>query len=457
MTLGKAEKMSKALGITIAALFALLLAGGIYAFLETHEKKQKTINTGLFGEARKNPLYASRVFLKRMGIPTETKTSIQGFNGYPNSNTVIVINSKRTTLSITQTQALIDWVKRGGHVIALATNNWKFHRSNQRSSENSYAVDSFNNFQSSTIDSRLIDHKYSPDPLQNYMGISTAKKIQYSDLSSDEKKQLNIIEEKDPEDDSTDDLFKIKLSDTPKQLAIHNNWFHPLIIAQTYKDRTEIIQLRSSNFIARQKVGSGIITLVSSLDFIENKQLEKADHAEVFWHLIHGIGKPIEQPAQVWLIHNDKIPSLWELIWRNAWMLLSSLLILFMAWLLLTTRRFGPAIPKLSEDRRSLTEHINSSGTFYWKHDQKQQLLDSCRNAINQKLNLSHPNWNHLNQEQQVALLLTKLHIEKPINHEKSSRINPQDIHHALFTPSIEQADDFTNTIRLLERIRTAK
>ena len=52
--------MSK-LGIAITILIALLLGGGIYIFLETYEKKEKTIHTGLFGEARKNPLYAGRV------------------------------------------------------------------------------------------------------------------------------------------------------------------------------------------------------------------------------------------------------------------------------------------------------------------------------------------------------------------------------------------------------------
>ncbi len=183
-----------------------------------------------------------------MGIPTETKTSIQGFTGYPGTDTVIVINSKRTTLSAFQTQQLINWVQKGGHVITLATNKWRFNRSDKSADSDKR----LNDFQSMTIDSKLTDNMYSPDPLQNYMGISTGKKTQYDDLSIAEKKQLDKIEENDDKD-SPENLFKIKFSDSPRKLAIYNSWFHPIIVDPYYKGKTEIIQLGSSNFIARQK------------------------------------------------------------------------------------------------------------------------------------------------------------------------------------------------------------
>ena len=396
-----------------------------------------------------------------MGIPTETKTSVQGFTGYPSSDTVIVINSKRTTLSAYQTQQLINWVQKGGHVIALATNKWRFHRSEQ----SSVSDEKLNDFQSTTIDTKLTDNLYSSDPLQNYMGISTGEKIEYDDLTKVEQTQLDEIEERDDSGDSdvdengvesTDHLFKIKLSDSSKELAINNSWFRPILVAEEYRDQTEIITLRSSNFIVRQKIGSGLVTLVSSLDFIENRQLEKADHAEIFWHLIHGINKPIDQPSQAWLIHSDKMPPLWDLIWRNAWMFILSIVFIFIAWLLVATRRFGPAIPKLSGDRRSLTEHISSSGTFYWKHNHKKELLESTRDAVHQKLVLSHPNWNHLNEEQQVILLVKDFKLSKNSELSKNLDLNPKDIHRALYEPSIEKADEFTNTIRILETIRMA-
>ncbi|KAG1694874.1 hypothetical protein GQR58_006816 [Nymphon striatum] len=270
---------------------------------ETHEKKERTIHTGLFGEARTNPLYAGRVFLKRMGIPTETKTSVQGFTGYPSTDTVIVINSKRTTLSALQTQALVNWVKKGGHVIALATNKWRYHRAESQSDDDG----KLSGYKSSILDERFTNNKY-----------------------------------------------------------------------------------------------------------------KKADHAEIFWYLIHGINKTIDQPAKshgYYSLHADSDP-----LFQNY--------------------------PKTV---RSLTEHIKSSGVFYWKHNQKQQLLESTRQTVKQQLGRAHPNWNHLDEKQQVDLLF------KDLEKNKSLRLNQEQIHHALFEDNIEQADDFTNTIRTLEAIRLNK
>ena len=70
---------------------------------------------------------------------------------------------------------------------------------------------------------------------------------------------------------------------------------------------------------------------------------------------------------------------------------------------------------------------------------------------MNQKLILLHPSWNHLNEEQQLLLVVKGLELGKNL------KINPKEIHRALYAPSIEQADEFTNTIRILESIRRAK
>ena len=329
--------MSRPVGITILLLLSLLIGGGIYVFLETHERKQKTIHTGLFGEVRNNPLYASRLFLKRMGIPTETKNSIQGLVGFPSTDTVLLINSKRTTISPQRTKELIRWVKSGGHVIALATHNWSYQRS-YKDKEKTNKKKRSNNINGS------------PDPLQRLLGVRTGNKILYDDIDESEQLLVDNIEE-EGDDYVTDTLFKIRLDGVSKDLAIANSWYHPISVKKQYRKKTEIIKLRSSNFMIRQKAGNGLITLISSMDFIENKEIEKADHAEILWHLIHGLQKSLNRPVAVWLIHNDKMPPLWDILWRNAWMFILSLLFLFIAWLLNSTRRFGPLIPKQEGDR----------------------------------------------------------------------------------------------------------
>lgn len=420
-------------GIIIILLLGLLIGGSFYVFLENFEYKEQTIRTGFLGEARNNPLYASRLFLKRMGIPSFTQKSIQGVTGLPDTDTVLVINSRRTTVSTRQINELINWVKSGGHVIALATHNWNYYR-DETQNDNDY------------FDDQDEEDTGQNDPLQKYLGVTTGLKVNYNDLSSAEQTKVDKIEEKNG-DFVNDTLFKIRLNNVDKPLSIMNSWFNPIRLNnknrdQEISDKAEIITLRSDNFMLRQSVGKGLITLVSSLEFIENKHLDQADHAEIFWHLLHAKGKTLNQPSSVWLIHNDKISPLWLSLWQNAWMLIISLTILFCAWIFTKSRRFGPLITKQDENCRSLNEHISSSGNFYWQQGQKAQLLESSRSALTQKLAKSYPNWLHLSQNEQLSLLETKLEIKQ------------ESLHKALFTKDVKEAEEFTKTLRLIEHIR---
>lgn len=426
--------MSKSVVISISLLVLLLLGGSVYVFLQLYEKKERTIHTGFLGEARTNPLYAGRLFLKRMGIPTETKTDIQGLTGFPDTDTVLVINSRRTSFSPNKTRELLEWVKSGGHVIALATHNWRYNRSGEDAYDN-------NDFEEAKTAEDSSQSKLSPDPLQRAMGVRTGTKIQYDDLNKADRDFIDKIKET-KNDFETDTLFKLELEGVDKKLAIANTWYHPILLKENPEFSTEVIKLRASNFIVRQKIGDGLISLVSSLEFIENKQIGKADHAEIFWHLIHGLHKPLNQPASVWLISSDKIPPLWEILWRNAWALLISLTIIFLFWILKASRRFGPIIPKAQENRRSLTEHISSSGNFYWKQKEQNKLLQSTRKAALERISKIHPNFEALTQQEKVDLLHSQHQLEHSL------------LTNALFEPLSHQSERFVTTIKNLELLR---
>lgn len=107
-------------------------------------------------------------------------------------------------------------------------------------------------------------------------------------------------------------------------------------------------------------------------------------------------------------------------------------------------QRFGPIIPKQEENRRSLNEHITSSGNFYWKNGQKQTLVKSARLALTQRLSRIHPGWLQRTNEEQVTLLADQLSMKA------------ETVHRLLYAQNIEQADDFTQLIKQLEEIRKA-
>lgn len=398
----------------------LLFAYGAYDLYLNYEYKEKTIHTGYKGEARKNPFYASRLFLKRMGIPTETQNSIQVLSSLPDTDTLILITTRRTTLSPQRTNKLIDWVKSGGHLIAVATSDWQYSGSEKIANEDDSEADSEEDNEDEA------EQKASPDPLQRFMGVNLGPRP--------------ILEDDDEEEDKTIPSIKLRGNDKPLKLDVAR--YRPILVDNKHQEQTEEIELSLNNYIVRQKIGDGLVTLITDMDFITNERIESADHAEILWQLVHGLHKSLKQPSNIWLIHNDKMPPLWDILWRNFWALIISLSLLLFFWLYKSSQRFGPLIPKQEENRRSLNEHITSSGNFYWKNKQKQLLIDSSRKALMQRLSRIHPGWTQQTKEQQIKLLADQLSMQKEL------------INKLLYAKNIEQADEFTQLIQQLEKIR---
>lgn len=441
--------MNKKTAFLITLLVSLVIGYSIYAFYQTHERKEITVHTGLLSEARRNPLYAGRLFLKRMGIPASSKNSVKDIAGnFPDTDTVLLIVTKRSSFSENHTEELLDWVRSGGHLIARSVEDWKYAgRKNDEDTK-------------------------SRDPLQQQLGISTGKSITFDYHSvneEEEKKDEDDDDQTEENEDDTDSNYEddfdddstigkilnffvtnakdraahtIQLKDVNKPLKLQTNGFKALVVADEFKANTEEIKIDYQTFMIRQKVGKGMVTLISDIRFIKNYHLEKSDHAEIFWHLIHGKHPTLDQPKNVWLIHSSEIPNLLDLLLKHAWAFMLSLIFLFLAWLMMTTRRFGPLIPKQAEDRRSLKEHITSSGNFYWKNNHKQKLVNASRDALLQRLAQVHSGWSQRSQEEQVKLLAEQV------------SMTPKAVKKLLYTQNIEQADEFTSLIRQLERVK---
>jgi hypothetical protein len=393
------RKVAWLLGILLGTLFVL----GAYNLYQRLELVESVERIKLKGEARKNPLYAARIFLHRMGIPASSKQSLQGLKELPDTDTLLIISSERSTLSQQATDDLYAWVQSGGHLITRTNIDFDY---------------------SDYADEYKEEEILSTDPLQELLGVRTGERI-------------SLYAKKDE--------FKINLKGAAHPLKIQGESFYPIISLSGFASRNdEIIKIRDKVFMLRRNIGEGMITLVANLDFINNRKIRKADHAEIFWQLAHGLGTP----KGAWLIHNDEMPALWRLMWKHAWALIIPLTLMFALWLYRASHRFGPVIPKAAEDRRSLLEHINASGNFYWKHQQKAKLIASTREALNQRLAITHPGWTQLSDAEKIAQLAMRL--ERP----------KQEIQQLLFDPNYalnkRKSDEFTQLVKQLEQVRTS-
>ncbi|MDQ5767740.1 DUF4350 domain-containing protein [Thiothrix subterranea] len=303
--------------ILIGLFVALVTTAGVFWFLDAYEYKEVDEYTGFQGEARENPLFAARLFLKRMGIPSERHTSPQTL---PDADTVLVIDTDRYTLSRQKSEALLAWVANGGHLITRTR-----YFTNDSEAEDAEETN---------------DH----DPLQLALGITRGE---------------HII----PEDD--DLPLDAELSNMNSSLHVDPEFFYAL---QTTTKQAYPQKYNDTDWLLEIEYGDGLITWAANLDFIENSALDDHDHAEFFWYMLHGLH---DKPQAVWLIHSDDMPALSTLLWEHAWALVLTLAVFIPLTILALSPRFGPLIPKPAPERRRILEHIHASGLFMWQRHRK--------------------------------------------------------------------------------------
>ena len=318
--------------VFFAAVSILFLIGGTLWFYNNYELKDIEEYTGFRGEARSNHLFAARVFLKRMGIPAEKK---DGLFKLPSTDSVILIDTERATLPQKTLDELMQWVKRGGHLIIRArTPDFESTDANEDSTNSEGKADKAKKNEVTLLPN------FKPDFFEKALGIRL-----FSSVTIDEE-ELPI---------------KVQLPERKQALDLDLDFFYPLQAShkadyqQAYKKKV---------FWHEERVENGRISLLASLDFLGNSALDKADHAELLWYLVH---RQHEQPQAVWLIHQDDMPPLWQLLWKHAWPFVIAVLLLVPLTIWAYSPRFGPSQPTPPPHRRRILEHIEASGLFMWK------------------------------------------------------------------------------------------
>lgn len=315
--------------LTAATLF------GVW-FLNHFERATREIETGFQGEARRNPYLAAQRFLERTGVEADSIGSLDQLSELPATSATLYLPTERLTLDARRTQALLDWIRTGGHLVVVI---WGDAEANRR------------------------------DPLLAPFGV-----VQYFEEEPEENEvPANVDLPNAPDFYQVGFLPWYRMED-PDNKAI---W--------RVEDDTGIHALQYA-------AGQGYLTVLTDMDFMNNDAIGQYDHAAVLWYLSHMHGRQ----GQVLFVYNDDMPALGRLLWDRLPEALISAAVLLGVWLWLASRRFGPPLPEPARARRSLLEHLTASGRFLWRQHKQETLVTALRQRFFQTLRQRHPGWTTL-------------------------------------------------------------
>lgn len=377
--------------IVYMMVIAAILAAGIWFF--THfERVTEEREVGYRGEARFNQLLAARQFLQTDGTLART---VQRIDELPPVQGTLIIPTNRYEMSTAQAQALLRWVEQGGHAVVSPAARFgprsRFGHDEDGEGESDAASDQL----LAQLGVAVVHPKLNAAPVVPV------------DIDWPESKDFLQVD--------MPPYQRLRLT----QAA-----------ALTLEDEHGI-------YLARYARGKGHVTVVASLQFLNNCSIGRYDHAAFLWHLAH-----FHDNGPVWLVFKDTMPGLPAWLAEHAWQAMVSAAVLLAMWLWHASVRFGPLLPVPALARRRLMEHIEASGRFLWHAGQAERLLKGVRQSLFRTLELRHPAWAGLPSAELYRRLGTV------------ARLPAEEVQGALLYIHAGNEHEFTKVVSTLEHLR---
>ncbi|MCK5697210.1 MAG: hypothetical protein KAI02_03555 [Gammaproteobacteria bacterium] len=415
-------------------LLAVLLIG--YWFYNNYNWVTEKQTIGFQGLAKKNHLLAADFFLRKMGISTHQINNWSEFRDLPSSKHTLLIttqttinliimgfrltqsddlfSNKKSTLPLERStnnsthkkwvQPLLAWVESGGHIIIEAK----------------YLFKGASDIESTVTSSAL---SLSKELLNDWSLFSTYHDVVNNDLP-----------------------IPFFLNDTENKKAINVNFPYDITLMRTPSDKplsSDKIPIWTINddtaqYLMQFSVGKGLLTVLTSTSMFKNRAIDDYDHAQFLHYLV----QLPEHDAGVWLINVDDIPSLWQWLWNNAWMIILSVVCLLFLWLWRVPFRFGPVLNDIPLERRRLLEHIKASGYYHWDNNEASYLLKQVQQRLWGQIRRMHPSIPQNDRLHAYQMLSDLTGIKQTL------------IQKALLKEETISDSQFTEKIQMLELIR---
>jgi len=316
--------MNQRLAYLIAGV--LLVALGTAWFTYNYKFVRERVQLGMSGDARANWLLAARMLLADMGSHVQESSDLNRLAGFPVAGSLFLAD--RSQMDPLHARLLLDWVRRGGHLVVAAEPALK------------------------------------RDPLLDPLGVKVEAVVK------------DAVREPREENIQLADGVIVRaalpqspvLSDENERAA----WWH------ASGGATRMLQIPE---------GAGAVTVMASFGPFSNRNIGRLDHAELLWRLASDEGNPVD----VWLVRHLDVQSLPMWLLKYALPAVIGLAVFIVVALWRVIPRFGPLQPPAVPDRRSLNEHLSAMGRFYSSQRALPRLLQILRRDARELMNQRAP------------------------------------------------------------------
>jgi hypothetical protein len=306
------------IGVGVAAVLGLLVAW----FVHTFERKVVELPMPPRGEAVYNPLYALKIALKNDRQRVLSRPHLLDAKYPLQAGDTVVLLADPARLSSRESDALIDHVARGGHLVVQAP-------------------------------VALLGDE---DDVPLLEGLGVGRHIDVDTCLPVVPQSVEAAKQ-DPTAAKAGVLCtdRFKLAD----------------------DASPVVEWgdKEGTAFARFEDGEGTLDVVASLDGARNAALRRAANAAFVRQLL----QPNWGRGTFHLVYASEMPSLWRLLAEHGWRALVALLACIAAWLWMRMQRFGPRLPSPPEGRRSLLEHVQATGDHLYRYGRAHLLHSALR------------------------------------------------------------------------------
>ena len=312
------------LGVTVAALV-------ITWFVQHVEWVNEKVPGHMRGEALRDPFYAARLLIARLGYRTATISDPSQLALQPGSSTIVAINLFAGAVAHHIEPQLVNWIKRGGHLVVVVPGPG----------------------QSDNFTTRLGLHR---------LGIHRQKTPLHLSLEG------RTLDANMP----MCDVFRV---DEPLIWSATVNGYTPY--PDEKSDDKPVAVKADAMALARWHLGAGTVTAMCNDTPLYNQSIGQNQHAELAARLLLD-----GRDGTVIFTPHPLFPKLYEWLFTNVWSALAGAAVLLILILWHAMPRFGPIAPDALPARPGLRDHLRAMAEFHLRKRHYLQLLAAPRETV---------------------------------------------------------------------------